>query len=90
MTDQDSAGPLLRNPLMETLRAGKLGIIVHIGSTDLSDAMGIPGKFSSSPEVMQKMVRLGVRFVTAGSEWDFMLSAARQRAGVLRQLPLGN
>ncbi len=92
--------------------------IVHIGATDLSDAMGIPGKFTdpgiercferviaacrthgkfagagglaSVPEVMQKMVRLGVRFVTAGSEWDFMLSAARQRAGVLRQLPLGH
>ena len=91
--------------------------IVHIGATDLSDAMGMPGRFddpaiercfervikacrshgkfagagglASVPEVMQKMVRLGVRFVTAGSEWDFMLAAARQRAGLLRQLPLG-
>ena len=90
--------------------------IVHVGATDLSDAMGIPGRFSDpaiersferviaackahgkfagagglagAPEVMRKMVRLGVRFVTAGSEWDFMLAAMRQRAGVLRQLPL--
>jgi len=36
------------------------------------------------------MVRMGVRFVTAGNEWDFMLSAARQRAGMLRQLSLGD
>lgn len=91
--------------------------VVHVGATDLSDAMGIPGQFgdpaiessfkrviaacqkhgkfagagglASSPEVMQKMVGMGVRFVTAGSEWDFMLSAARQRASMLRQMPLG-
>ena len=91
--------------------------IVHIGATDLSDAMGMPGRFDDPaiercfervieacrahgkfagagglagvPGVMQKMVRLGVRFVTAGSEWDFMLGAARQRASLLRQLPLG-
>ena len=46
------------------------------------------GGLAGAPEVMRKMVRLGVRFVTAGSEWDFMLAAMRQRAGVLRQLPL--
>lgn len=91
--------------------------IVHVGSTDLCEALGIPGKFAdpvvercferviiacrthgkfagagglaSAPDVMQKMVRMGVRFVTAGSEWDFMLAAARQRAGMLRQLSLG-
>ncbi len=90
--------------------------IVHIGTTDLCDAMGIPGKFTDPavdrafgrvvsacrahgryagagglgtvPDVMQKMVRLGVRFVTAGNEWAFMLSAARQRAGLLRQMQL--
>jgi hypothetical protein len=37
---------------------------------------------------MQKMVRMGVRFVTAGNDWAFMLSAARQRAGMLRQMKL--
>ena len=26
----------------------------------------------------------------AGSKWDFMLAAARQRAGLLRQLPLAD
>ena len=90
--------------------------ILHVGATDLCDAMGIPGRFDdariaaafqrvteacrrhgkhagagglgSAPEVMQKMVRLGVRFVTAGNEWAFMLAAARQRATLLRQLPL--
>lgn len=90
--------------------------ILHVGATDLSDAMGIPGQFADpaitrgferviaackahgkftgagglagAPEVMRQMVRLGVRFVTAGSEWDFMLAAARQRAAALRQLRL--
>lgn len=91
--------------------------IVHIGATDLCEAMAIPGRFTdpalarcfdrvisacrkhgkfagagglaNARDVMQKMVRMGVRFVTAGNEWDFMLSAARQRAGMLRQLSLG-
>lgn len=90
--------------------------ILHVGATDLCDAMGMPGRFTdprleaafqrvteacrrhgkvagagglgSAPEVMQKMIRLGVRFVTAGNEWAFMLAAARQRATMLRQLPL--
>ncbi len=90
--------------------------ILHIGSTDLCDALGIPGKFDdpalercfqrvvtacrahgkfagagglgTAPDVMQKMVRMGVRFVTAGNEWAFMLAAARQRATMLRQLEL--
>ena len=90
--------------------------ILHIGTTDLCDAMGIPGKYSdpaverafqklvtackahgkyagagglgTATDVMQKMVRLGVRFVTAGNEWAFMLAAAKQRAGMLRELKL--
>lgn len=90
--------------------------ILHVGSTDLCDAMGKPGKFDDPeiarsferviaacrrhnkvagagglgtvPEVMQTIVRMGVRFVTAGNEWAFMLAAARQRAGMLRQLKL--
>ena len=90
--------------------------ILHIGTTDLCDAMGIPGKYSdpaverafqklvtackahgkyagagglgTATDVMQKMVRLGVRFVTAGNEWAFMLAAAKQRAGMLRDLKL--
>ena len=88
--------------------------ILHIGTTDLCDAMGMPGKYSdpaveksyervlaacrahgkvtgagglgSATEVMQKVVRMGVRFVTAGNEWAFMLAAARQRANMLREL----
>ena len=31
---------------------------------------------------------MGVRFVTAGNEWAFMLAAARQRASMLRELKL--
>ena len=48
------------------------------------------GGLAGVPEVLQKVVGLGVRFVTAGSDWDFMLAAARQRAHFLRQLPLGH
>ena len=46
------------------------------------------GGLGTATDVMQKMVRMGVRFVTAGNEWAFMLAAARQRAGMLRQLQL--
>ena len=90
--------------------------ILHIGSTDLSDAMGLPGKFGdpalarsferviracralgkyagagglgTDTDVMQKVIRMGVRFVTAGNEWALMLAAARQRATMLRQMSL--
>lgn len=90
--------------------------ILHVGGTDLCDAMGIPGRYDdprlhaqfqkvanackrhgkfagagglgSAPEVMQLVVRMGVRFFTAGNEWAFMLAAARQRANALRQMPL--
>ena len=90
--------------------------VLHVGASDLSDAMGIPGCYGDASikrsfervvaacrahgkiagagglagdlQLLQQMVGLGVRFVTAGSEWDFMLAAARARAGVLRQLPL--
>lgn len=90
--------------------------ILHVGSTDLCDALGKPGKFDdpalersfqrvvdacrrhgkvagagglgTATDVMRKMVRMGVRFVTAGNEWALMMAAARQRATMLRQLPL--
>ena len=90
--------------------------ILHVGATDLCDAMGMPGRFTEPrieaafqrvvaacrkhgkvagagglgtvPDVMQTMVRHGVRFVTAGNEWAFMLAAARQRAALLRQMSL--
>ena len=90
--------------------------ILHIGSTDLCDALGVPGQFDhadierafrrvieacrrngkiagagglgSAPEVTKKALRMGVRFVTAGNEWAFMMAAARQRASMLRELPL--
>ena len=90
--------------------------ILHVGSTDLCDALGIPGRFAdpaierafervvaackrhgkvagagglgTATDVMQKMVRLGVRFVTAGNEWAFLMAAARQRASLLRELKL--
>jgi 2-keto-3-deoxy-L-rhamnonate aldolase RhmA len=90
--------------------------LLHIGSTDLCDALGLPGQFDnpaitraferviaacrkhgkhagagglgSAPEVMQNVVRMGVRFVTAGNEWAFMLAAAKQRASMLRKLEI--
>ena len=90
--------------------------ILHVGATDLCQAMGIAGRFgdpalqrcfaqvvaacrahgkvagagglAGRPEVLQEMVLLGVRFVTAGIEWDLMLAAATQRVQALRLLPL--
>lgn len=90
--------------------------ILHVGSTDLCELLGIAGRFADpalercfvqviaacrrygkvagagglagSPEVVRAMVRKGVRFVTAGIEWDFLMTAARQRAALLRELPL--
>lgn len=90
--------------------------ILHVGSTDLCEAMDIPGRFddpallrsfervvaacrahgkfagagglAQAPQVMQQVLRAGVRFASAGNEWDFMLSAARQRVASLRALPL--
>lgn len=91
--------------------------ILHVGSTDLCESLGIPGQFNAAelqdcfhrvvtacrkhgkvagagglagdPVAMQKMIHMGVRFVTAGIEWDLMISAARQRAKVLRELHTG-
>ena len=90
--------------------------ILHIGSTDLCDALGVPGQFGhpdiekafkrvidacrahgkvagagglgSAQDVTRKIIRMGVRFITAGNEWAFMMQAARQRASMLRELPL--
>lgn len=90
--------------------------ILHVGSTDLCDALGIAGQFGhprveqafrrvidacrahgriagaggmgSAPEVTKKIVGMGVRFITAGNEWAFMMAAASQRAKLLRELPL--
>ena len=90
--------------------------VLHVGSTDLCDALGIPGQFGhpkiekafarvvdacrahgkiagvggmgSAPEETKKILRMGVRFITAGNEWAFMMAAARQRASMLRELPL--
>ena len=90
--------------------------ILHVGSTDLCEAMGISGQFdapelercfqtvvdacrrhaktagagglASQMNALRKMVGMGVRFVTAGIEWDLMLTAARQRSASIRELPL--
>jgi 2-keto-3-deoxy-L-rhamnonate aldolase RhmA len=90
--------------------------ILHIGSSDLCEALGIPGQFGhpeveacyrkviaacrkhgkvagvggmgSAPDVAKKIIALGVRFITAGNEWAFMMQAAKQRAAMLRELPL--
>lgn len=88
--------------------------VLHIGSNDLCDALGIPGQFDhpdiaraydtvvaacrrhgktpgagglgGSLDVARAAIGQGIRFVTAGNDWAFMISAARQRASQLRQL----
>ena len=44
------------------------------------------GGVGGHPEVAQRVVRRGARFLTAGIDWDLMLTAARQRVADLRQL----
>ena len=46
------------------------------------------GGLGGQPELMQKLIHKGLRFATAGIEWDFMLAGARQRVGSLRELTL--
>ncbi|GAA5233986.1 aldolase [Verticiella sediminum] len=88
--------------------------ILHVGTSDLCDAMGIPGQvgdariaqciaqvvqacrrhgrhagcggLGNSPDVMQSTLALGVRFLTGGNEWAFMMSEATRRAQMLRAL----
>jgi 2-keto-3-deoxy-L-rhamnonate aldolase RhmA len=90
--------------------------ILHVGSTDLCESLGIPGQvadpalercyaqvvaacrghgkvagaggLAATPDVLRTMLRMGVRFVTAGIEWDFLIAGAQQRANLLRSLPL--
>jgi 2-keto-3-deoxy-L-rhamnonate aldolase RhmA len=42
------------------------------------------GGLGTAPDITRKVIDMGVRFVTAGSEWGFMMEAARERARVLR------
>ena len=46
------------------------------------------GGLGGAPDVAQKMIQLGVRFITAGNEWGFMMQAAKQRSTQLRALKL--
>jgi 2-keto-3-deoxy-L-rhamnonate aldolase RhmA len=90
--------------------------IVHIGTSDLSQALGIPDRYdhpfieeaytrviaacrkhhkvagaggmTSNRTIASKVINMGVRFMTAGNEWAFMMSAASERAATLRGLPL--
>ena len=90
--------------------------LLHVGSTDLCDALDIPGQFNhpkieqafatvvaacrkhgkiagvggmgTEPEVTKKILRMGVRFVTAGNDWGFMMTAASQRTTMLRELSI--
>ena len=87
--------------------------VLHVGSTDLSEALGIPGQFGhakmedafarviatcrehgkitgiggmgSAPDVIRKYVSMGARFVSAGTEWGFMMAGAKQAVALLRE-----
>ena len=40
------------------------------------------------PPLMQKYIEMGMRFILAGSDFSFLVAAARQRASVLRSIKL--
>jgi 2-keto-3-deoxy-L-rhamnonate aldolase RhmA len=86
--------------------------VVHIGSQDITDAMGIPGDFGNPrleqaykkviaatkshgkamgtgrigkrPELANRVIELGARFITVSNEWAFILSGATESAATLR------
>lgn len=88
--------------------------ILHVGSLDLSDALGVPGRMDDprlgacfeqviaacrrhgkvagiggvggNAVVARRVIAQGARFLTAGIDWDFMLTAARSRVQSLRAL----
>jgi hypothetical protein len=39
-------------------------------------------------KMMTPVVKLGVRFITAATEWNLMMSAGTERVKALRALPL--
>jgi 2-keto-3-deoxy-L-rhamnonate aldolase RhmA len=88
--------------------------IVHVGSLDLAEALGVPGRVddprvaachdrviqacrrhgktagigavAGQPALARRVVDLGARFITAGVDWDFLLTAAHSRVQSLREL----
>lgn len=87
--------------------------VVHIGSQDITDAMGIPGDFENPrleeayktviaaakahgkamgtgrigkrPELADRVIELGARFITVSNEWAFILSTAKEHSASLRK-----
>jgi 2-keto-3-deoxy-L-rhamnonate aldolase RhmA len=87
--------------------------VVHIGSQDITDAMGIPGDFDNplleeaykkviaatkvhgkamgtgrigkKPELANRAIQLGARFITVSNEWAFILSGAQSCSKVIRE-----
>lgn len=90
--------------------------MLHIGSTDLSTSMGIPGEYQDERmraayeataraarahgksfgvggvredlEFQTWLLRLGVRYLTGGSDVGYILSAGRRDVRQLRDVPL--
>lgn len=90
--------------------------MLHVGSADLADSLGVPGQLDSPamlksferviaacqqqgkvagigsaggrPQLAEQVVRLGARFLSAGIDWDLMLSGSTQRVTSLRRLDL--
>ena len=44
------------------------------------------GGLAHTPALVQQVVAMGARFVTAGVDWDLMMAGVRQRVGSLRAL----
>lgn len=44
------------------------------------------GGLAHTPALLRQVLRLGARFITAGVEWDLMMTGVRQRVGSLREV----
>jgi hypothetical protein len=51
---------------------------------DLQEAFDLPP--GTKGALVQQVVAMGARFVTAGVDWDLMMAGVRQRVGSLRAL----
>ena len=55
----------------------------------MQEARQVPGMGGVyEPKIMEKYIRMGMRFILSGSDTSFIIAGARARAKVLSDIPL--